>query len=119
MKENMNRTFSTGANRNSLDGKYDIEAFFSPQVLEARAAYMHKHRYLADGTLRDGDNWQKLFGDDHYSVCMKSLMRHILDMWLEHRGCKSRDGMEEAINGAMFNLEAYYYKFLKEKNEKN
>ena len=90
-----NRTFKTGANRNSEDGKYDYEAFFSPLVLEGRAKYMHKHRFLEDGTMRDGDNWQKLFGEDHESVCMKSLMRHVMDLWLEHRGHKSRDGKED------------------------
>lgn len=113
------RTFKTGANRNADLDKIDYEGFLSPIVLEAFGKYMHKHRHLADGTLRDSDNWQKMFGDDHYTVCMKSLLRHVHDLWMEHRGYKSRDGVEEAINGALFNLMAYYYKYLHENSKKN
>jgi hypothetical protein len=107
-----NREWTTGGNRNPEDGKYDYEGFLSPVVLEAFAQYMHKHRKLADGTLRDSDNWQKLFGDEHYDVCMKSLHRHFMDMWLEHRGHKSREGMEDAMMGILFNTMAYAFKYL-------
>lgn len=115
MKKLTNRTFSTGSNRNSDEGKYDIEGFLSPLVMDEFYKYMHHHRRLADGTLRDADNWQKLFGEKHYDVCMKSLLRHVHDMWLEHRGYKSRDGIEEAMMGIIFNAMAYAFKYYKEK----
>jgi len=116
-KSHSMRQFETGANRNSEDGKLDFEGFFSPLVLERVAQYMHQYRYLEDGTLRDSDNWQKLFGEDHYSVCMKSAWRHFHDMWMEHRGYKSRDGMDNAINGLLFNVMAYQLKRLLEELE--
>lgn len=112
------RKFNTGATRDTEETKLDYEGFLSPIVLEAYAEYMHRHRKQSDGKLREPDNWQKLFGEKHYDVCMKSLMRHIMDLWLEHRGFKSRNGKEDALCGILFNTMAYYYKFLKEKNHK-
>ena len=43
----MNRQFSTGANRNSEEGKLDFEGFISPLVIQRFGEYMHKHRHLA------------------------------------------------------------------------
>ena len=112
------RTFESGANRNSDDGKYDYEGFYNPLVIEAFGKYMHKHRHLSDGSMRDSDNWQKTFGDKHYDVCIKSAWRHFLDIWMEHRGYKSRDGIDEAICGLLFNIQAYYFKILKDRMDK-
>lgn len=113
------RQFKTGATRDTQDGKIDPEAFYSPIVVKRFCDYMQKHRLQPDGNVREGDNWQKLFGEDHYAVCMKSGWRHFLDWWLEHRGFKSRDGIEEAICGLIFNAQAYLYKILMEEHEKN
>jgi hypothetical protein len=111
------RQFKSGATRDSEDNKIDLEGFLSPIVLQAFGEYMNRHRNTANG-VRESDNWQKLFGDDHYDVCMKSLWRHFHDLWMEHRGYKSRDGIENAINGCLFNLQAYYFKYLNEKRNK-
>ena len=109
------RNFKTGATRDDDKDKYDLEGFLSPIVLEFFAAYMHKHRKQADGKLRPSDNWQQHFGEEHFSVCMKSWWRHFVDVWKEHRGYKSRDGMEDALMGALFNNMAYADKYLKDK----
>jgi len=109
------RKFHTGATRDTEKGKLDYEGFLSPIVLHRFAEYMHKHRLQSDGTLRDSDNWQKHFGPDHFSICMKSLLRHTMDMWFEHRGLKSRDGIEDAMMAILFNVMAYADKYLKEK----
>jgi hypothetical protein len=109
------RQFSTGATRDTEDGKLDFEGFLSPIVLQKYAEYMHQHRIQPDGKLRASDNWQKHFGDEHYSVCMKSLWRHFMDLWLEHRGFKSRDGIESALMGILFNTMAYADKYYKDK----
>ena len=109
------RKFKSGATRNSEDGKIDPEAALSPIVLKAYCEYIARHRLQPDGTSRDDGNWQKLFGEDHYSVCLKSAWRHFLDMWLFHRGEKGRETMEDAIMGVLFNVMAYAYKYLKEK----
>ena len=114
------REFESGATRDTDEGKLDYEGFLSPLVLKRYAQYMHKHRKQADGKLRDSDNWQKGFGDKHLDVCIKSLWRHFLDLWKEHRGLKSREGLDDAIGGILFNLMAYYHKILtdREKNKK-
>lgn len=113
------RKFNTGAIRDTDTNKYDYEGFYSPLVIEAFAKYMHKNRFMKDGTTRDSDNWQKGFGDNHKSVCMKSLWRHFMDLWMEHRGHESREGLDDAICGIMFNVMAYYHKVLEEREVKD
>lgn len=103
------RTFETGATRDTDDGKLDYEGFFSPLVLRARAEYMHRHRFQADGQPRAADNWQKGIPSDAY---MSSLWRHFMDVWLIHRGHDPGVSLEEAICAAMFNLEGYLHEAL-------
>jgi len=113
------REFESGATRDNNEDKYDYEGFISPIVIEAYGKYMHKHRKQSDGKLRDSDNWQKGFGAKHFDVCMKSLWRHFHDLWTEHRGYESREGIEDAICGILFNVMAYYHEYLKKKRSKN
>lgn len=110
-KENI-RKFNTGATRDTDEGKHDPEGFLSPLVLERYNEYMHKHRKQKDGTLRDSDNWQKGIPKDAY---MKSGWRHFLDWWKEHRKLPSRDGLEDAICGVIFNAMGYLHEILNEK----
>ena len=93
------RVFPTGATRN-LESPMDYEGFLSPLALEAFARYMAHHAVQADGSTRASDNWQKGIPNDVY---LKSAMRHLMDWWLEHRGHPSRDGMEAALCGLLFN----------------
>ena len=106
------RTFETGANRDTDTDKLDYEGFLSPIVLQRFAEYMHKNRKLKDGSYRDSDNWQKMFGESHKNVCMKSLVRHTMDLWLIHRGHPARSDEEEACCAIMFNAMAYLLKCL-------
>lgn len=106
------RKFETGATRDIDVNKYDYEAFFSPLVLEARAKYMHKHRQQPDGSMRDGDNWQKGIPLNAY---MKSGFRHFFDWWKGHRGLVSREALIEGILALMFNAEGYLHELLKPK----
>lgn len=109
----MVRTFGENSGCRDLDkDKLDYEGFISPLVLQAYAEYMHKNRHLKDGTLRASDNWQKGFGLEHKSVCMKSLWRHFMDLWMFHRGHTGRETIDEAICGILFNAMAYYHKIL-------
>ena len=111
------REFNTGATRNSDEGKFDYEGFISPLVLERYAQYMNKHRKQADGKLRDSDNWQKGFGDKHLDVCMKSAWRHFVDWWKQHRGYQGQDTLEDSLCALLFNVQAYLFKILKDKQE--
>lgn len=113
------RRFNTGATRDLDENKLDYEGFLSPVVLENYAKYMNKNRKLADGTIRNSDNWQKGFGDDHFDVCMKSLTRHFMDLWMFHRGFIGRDDIDDAINGILFNAMAYQHQRLIKELEEN
>lgn len=107
------RSFATGATRDSDEGKHDIEGFYSPIVINRFAEYMTKHRKQSDGSLRNSDNWQKGIPKEQY---MKSLLRHVHDMWLEHRGLQGRDELEESICAILFNAQGYLYELLKERD---
>ena len=120
------RKFETGATRDTDTGKLDYEGFYSPLVMERFAQYMNKHRVQSDGSLRDSDNWQKGFGENHCNVCFKSLYRHFIDAWFIHRGYKRFDKqrneeitIDEALCAILFNTMAYLFKILEGKYEKN
>jgi hypothetical protein len=92
-------------------GKLDMEGFLSPRVLEAFSQYMNFNRELADGSLRDSDNWQKGIP---LNVYMKSAWRHFFDWWKEHRGCATKEGLVWALCGLLFNLQGYLNELLKD-----
>lgn len=105
------RLFETGATRDIDQGKFDYEAFLSPLVIERYGAYMHKNRIQKDGSLRDGDNWQKGIPLDQY---MKSLWRHFVALWKAHRGLPAED-VEESLCAILFNASGYLHEMLKGK----
>lgn len=110
------RKFETGATRDTDNGKYDYEAFLSPLVIQRYGQYMHEHRKQADGTLRDGDNWQRGIPLTAY---MKSLWRHVFQVWMIHRGelvydtVGNRVYLEDALCAIMFNTMGYLHETLK------
>jgi len=113
MKDNGEiREFDTGATRDTNEDKLDFEGFISVLVTYRFAEYMHIHRKQSDGNLRDSDNWQKGIPKNVY---MKSMWRHFVDLWLEHRGYESRDGIEEALCALKFNVDGYLHEILKER----
>lgn len=107
------RTFESGATRDNDDEKLDYEGFLSPLVLRAFAGYMHKHRVQADGELRASDNWQKGIPMDQ---CMKSMLRHVFELWEEHRTEPSAANplvMVDALCAIIFNTQSYLLELLK------
>jgi hypothetical protein len=105
------RHFETGATRDTDEGKLDYEGFLSHGVLERYAQYMHKNRIQADGQLRDSDNWQKGIPKDAY---MKSMFRHFMDVWNEHRNPNDDlDVRAESLCALMFNVMGYLHEDLK------
>ena len=113
MEKGKIRTFKSGATRDTSEGKHDFEAFLSPTVINRFGEYMTKNRKQSDGSLREGDNWQKGMPRDQY---MKSLWRHVHDVWLEHRGLEGRDELEESLCGVLFNVQGYLHELLKERH---
>ena len=111
-KQEALRVFGSGATRDSDAGKLDYEGFLSPLVLQRFGRYMHQHRVLPDGTLRDSDNWQKGIPLKEY---MKSLIRHARDVWALHRGFSgdATQDIEDALCGVLFNAQGYLHERLK------
>jgi hypothetical protein len=103
------REFKTGATRDDEDTKIDYEGFLSPLVLQRFGEYMLRHQTQANGKHRASDNWQKGIPKDAY---MKSMLRHVMDVWLEHDGHASREGLEDALAGVLFNASGYLFEIL-------
>jgi hypothetical protein len=111
------REFKTGATRDSDNKKLDYEGFLSPIALKRYAEYLHKHRTQADGQERDSDNWQKGMP---IAVYMKSLLRHVIEMWTFHRetleagwsGDKTEQ-FRDIICAVIFNAFGYLFEDLK------
>jgi hypothetical protein len=106
------QTFASGATRDTGTNKVDPEGFTHPMVMLQFYKYMKMNRVQSDGELRDSDNWQR--GIDIVAY-MKSLKRHVDDVWIEHRGFNSDSGMIAALCGVMFNSMGYLLEVLKEK----
>lgn len=104
------RKFDTGATRNLDEGKPDFEGFLSPLVMQAYGRYMHKHRFLSDGTMRDSDNWQAGIPLDVY---IKSAFRHFFDVWAGHRGLPTEQSIEDDLCALLFNISGYLHEFKK------
>ena len=115
----MTRVFDGGANRNDDTDKLDYEGFLSDLVIERYAQYLHSHRALEDGTLRDSDNWQRGMP---LSVYMKSAWRHLKSWWSLHRmqfrgRYPNHKLLEDAICGVIFNASGYLHELLVEPRE--
>ena len=112
------REFESGATRDTVDDKLDLEGFLSPAVINRYAEYMNKHRKQSDGNLRDSDNWQKGIPTDVY---MKSGYRHFFDWWANHRHVELaiKEDIEESLCGLLFNTMGYLHEHLKSKDDYN
>lgn len=111
------RQFDTGATRSADATRDDPEGYLSPLVIDRFNAYMTKHRVMADGNLRDSDNWQKGMPRASY---IKGAWRHFLHWWTRHRGHKVNDpkaaaDMEEDLCALIFNVQGYLHELLVEK----
>lgn len=104
-------TYETGAIRDDDSGKIDIEGSISPLALERYCEYMLKNTAMPDGTRRSCDNWQRGFPEKRL---MQSLLRHVHDVWMIHRGWRSGE-MEEALCAVLFNAQALLHERLREK----
>lgn len=105
--------FDTGANRSSDADKPDYEGFLSPLVIKAFGEYMSFNRHLPDGSIRDSDNWQKGIPTDAY---MKSLLRHVVDLWLFHRGHSANEAVF-TLCAIIFNAQGYLHELISECGE--
>lgn len=108
------RTFETGATRDTEAGKVDYEGHLSPLALESFCAYMDHHRSMANGGLRDSDNWQRGMP---LTVYIKSMFRHFMAVWKIHRGWAVGD-IEQDLCALMFNVQGYLHEYLKARRDR-
>ena len=109
--EAQGRHYDGGAYRDSIEGKPQYAGYLSPEVLQRYGQYMLKHQLQSDGKMRGSDNWKQGIPKTDY---LDSLLRHVMDLWLEMDGGVSRDGLDEALCGIMFNTMGFYYELIKE-----
>jgi hypothetical protein len=92
--------FATGATRSAADHKIDFEGHISPEVLTIYGDYMRRHRInRRTGETRASDNWQRGIPLPAY---MKSLVRHMTDLWRVWRGRTVED--PDSPDGDAFTL---------------
>jgi hypothetical protein len=109
------RAFGTGATRSADAGRYDPEGFLSPIALERYALYMAKQQVLADGSVRESDNWQRGIPG---AVYMKGLWRHMLHLWTRERGYPVQDpkaaaDAEEDLCALLFGVQGLLHEKVK------
>jgi hypothetical protein len=112
------RDFESGATRNNADNKFDYDGFNASICDHSYGEYMHSHRMQADGTMRDGDNWQKGIP---IPVYRKSMFRHMQDLrrCLDGFDVYNPDNDEpvdaiELLNAIEFNVKGMKFEILKE-----
>lgn len=99
------RTFSTGADRDTDEGKIRPAGALNPAVLRRFCEYMLKHSTRSDGTKRSADNWQRGMPPDEF---MESLLRHVFTAWdVQRGGTVVENGetvtLQDALCGVVFN----------------
>jgi len=107
------RIFSTGATRDTTEGKHEPWGFTSALVEKRFCEYMHLHRKQSDGKLRDSDNWQNGIPVDVYK---HSLSRHIQDLRLILEGYPQsalEPDLEEVLCAVLFNVQGMLYETIK------
>jgi len=119
------KKFDSGATRDAAP-KVDYEGHLSPLALEAYGEYMHEMRKMADGSLRDSDNWQK--GIPLFSY-QKSLIRHAFCAWRLWRGWSvqkeliggvmQKPTLKIALCGILFNAMGLLHEIVKEEQGAN
>ncbi len=112
------RKYSTGATRDTAEGKFNYAGFQSALVSKRFATYMDKNRIQSDGSLRDADNWKKGIPQEDY---FQSLGRHIKDLELVKEGfpkeAREQD-VEDILCAILFNAQGMLFEVLRAKYDK-
>jgi hypothetical protein len=109
------RVFDTGATRDTEQGKLDFSGFLSPWVLESYAQYMHRCRFLPDGTLRSSSNWRKGIPKEAY---LSSMARHFLAVWKGSQASEMNEvwaDPERDLCALLFNVMGLLHEHLRER----
>lgn len=108
------RTFTTGATRDTAEGKPNYGGYLSALALRCFGRYMLKHEMQADGKKREPGNWKKGIPEDVY---YESLLRHVLeDLVALKDGLLGREvdaTVEDALCAIIFNAQGMLHERLK------
>ena len=107
------RHFSTGATRDTAEGKIQPKGALSPLVLRRFCEYMRAKQILPDGTIRSASNWK--LGIDRESYA-DSFFRHQLELHLVSEGWLDQD-IEETLCAVIFNAQGWLHELLRRKTE--
>jgi len=90
------RQFKSGGLRDTDEGKLNYYGFRHPLLEQSYSKYMHEHRKMADGTLRDANNWWKGWDKE---ISLQSMVRHVEDLQAINAGYEvievRRNGIEK------------------------
>lgn len=109
------RTFSTGATRDTNEGKLEPWGFASPLAELEYSRYMNKHRIQSDGQLRDSDNWKRGIP---ILAFYHSLSRHILAFRLlmeQEDGPVPDNEIIDVLCAVKFNVDGLIHEYAKKK----
>lgn len=113
------QVFETGAMRDLSEDKLDFEGCLTPELLTAYAEYMRTTGRMANGTLRNTNNWKKGMPIGGY---MKSLWRHMVALHAAYLSDATQDeyggeGEFEAAMAMMFNIQGFVFERIRENPE--
>jgi len=113
------RTFTSGATRDTAEGKPSYIKALSPIVLQGYVEYIGRHRTQSDGSVRDWDNWKQGIPQDVY---LDGLGRHEMAVWLLCHGFPASDNhgpvtLKDSLYGIIFNAQGMLHEILKKEIE--
>jgi hypothetical protein len=105
------RLFSSGATRDTAEGKLEPWGFTSALAEKAFSEYMHRHRVQSDGSLRDSGNWKKGIP---LTAFFHSLSRHILEFRLLWESDEDMpEDLIEVLCAVKFNVDGMLHELVK------
>ena len=112
-EDEVKRTFSTGATRDTDTGKLHYRRFRSAIADKRYAEFMHENRKMKDGSMREPDNWKLGIAREVYA---DSMERHVADLKLHLEGYPEQavdKDFEKVLCAILFNVHGLLHEAVK------